>query len=217
VQTIAMTSAEQGEGKTTTVANLALAFASAGKDTLLIDADLRHPRLHNIFGVEQEPGLSHLLFDRSIENDAFATGIDHLSVLPAGEAVPNPAELLESERMGTLLEELKAKYDIVLLDTPPVLLFSDALALSSHCDGTLLVAAAGKSDGRAVDHAAEQIKDIGGTLLSCVLNRYEGESALYGYGTNYGYAQGSRQLEAYYRSGQAEAAGEGERSWWTSS
>ena len=217
VQTIAMTSAEQGEGKTTTVANLALAFASAGKDTLLIDADLRHPRLHNIFGVEQEPGLSHLLFDRSIEDDAFVTGIDHLSVLPAGEAVPNPAELLESDRMGTLLEELKTKYDIVLLDTPPVLLFSDALALSSHCDGTLLVAAAGRSDGRAVDHAAEQVKDIGGTLLSCVLNRYEGESALYGYGTNYGYAQGSRQLEAYYRSGQAETAGEGERSWWTSS
>jgi capsular exopolysaccharide synthesis family protein len=214
VQTIAMTSAEQGEGKTTTVANLALAFASAGKNTLLIDADLRHPRLHNVFGVGQEPGLSHLLFDRSIETDAFATSIDHLSVLPAGEAVPNPAELLESERMGTLLEELKAQYDIVLLDTPPVLLFSDALALSSHCDGTLLVAAAGRSDGRAVDHAAEQIKEIGGTLLSCVLNRYEGESALYGYGTNYGYAQGNRQLAEYYRTEETKTVAESATSWW---
>jgi capsular exopolysaccharide synthesis family protein len=199
VKTIAMVSAEQGEGKTTTAANLALAFASAGKDTLLIDADLRHPRLHSVFGTAREPGLSHVLFDRSIEPNTFATGIDHLSVLPGGEAVPNPAELLESERMERLLKELRNTYDIVLIDTPPVLLFSDGLALSSHCDGTLLVASAGQSDGRAVDHAAEQVEDVGGTLLGCVLNRYEGESALYGYGTNYGYARGHQQLAEYYQ------------------
>jgi len=204
VSTVAVTSPEQGEGKTTTVANLALAFASAGKETLLIDADLRHPRLHGVFGVEQDRGLSHLLFDRSIETASFATDIDHLSVLPAGDTVPNPAELLESKRMEGLLHDLSDAYDIVLLDTPPVLLFSDGLALASHCDGTLLVAAAGQSDGRAVDHASEQIKEVGGTLLGCVLNRYEGGGAsLYGYGSNYGYAQGYRQLSTYYRGDEA--------------
>jgi capsular exopolysaccharide synthesis family protein len=204
VQAMAITSAEQGEGKTTTASNLALAFASAGKETLVIDADLRHPRLHSIFDVPQEPGLSHLLFDRSIDQERFATGIDHLSVLPAGETVPNPAELLGSERMRGLLIELRDAYDIVLIDTPPVLLFSDAMVLSSHCEGTLLVAAAGTSDGRAVDHAAEQVGEVDGRLLGCVLNRYEGGSSLYGYGSNYGYARGHQELSKYYREAKPE-------------
>ena len=105
VLTMAVTSPEQGEGKTTTTANLALAFASAGKETLLVDADLRHPRLHDLFGVSREIGLSHVLFDRSFETDSLKTDIDHLSVLPVGETVPNPAELLESKRMQTLLRD----------------------------------------------------------------------------------------------------------------
>jgi capsular exopolysaccharide synthesis family protein len=214
VRTIAVTSAEQGEGKTTTAANLALAFASAGKDTLLVDADLRHPRQHTIFGGDREPGLSHRLFDGSIETSTFATGIDHLSVLPAGDTVPNPAELLGSARMESLLDDLKRTFDIVLLDTPPVLLFSDGLVLASHCDGTLLVAAADQSDGRAVDHAAEQVGDVDGTLLGCVLNRYEGESALYGYGSNYGYARGQRQVAAYYREKAGASSNGGGRTWW---
>jgi len=214
VQTVALTSPEQGEGKTTTASNLAIAFASAGKETLLIDADLRHPRLHDIFGVTQEPGLSHLLFDDALDTDAFSTEIDHLSVLPGGGTAPNPAELLESKRMETLLADLRNTYDIVLLDTPPVLLFSDALALASHCDGTLLVAAAGISDGRAVDHAAEQIRDVEGALLGCVLNRYAGESSLYGYGSNYGYARGYRQLSDYYRTGEETEADTGANGWW---
>jgi len=217
VQTIAVTSAEQGEGKTTTASNLALAFASAGQETLLVDADLRHSRLHDLFDREREPGLSHLLFDRSLDRRAFSTGIDHLSVLPGGEPVPNPAELLESRRMEELLADLGQHYDRILVDTPPVLLFSDGLALSSHCDGTLLVVSAGRSDGRAVDHAAEQVEAVGGLLLGCVLNRYEGESTLYGYGSNYGYAQGYRQLSAYYRQDEAKTVSRGERSWWSMS
>jgi Mrp family chromosome partitioning ATPase len=96
-----------------------------------------------------------------------------------------------------------------------VLLFSDGLVLSSHCDGTLLVAAADQSDGRAVDHAAEQVGDVGGTLLGCVLNRYEGESSLYGYGSNYGYARGQRQVAAYYRETAGASTTGGFNGWWS--
>ena len=199
VQSIVVTSAEQGEGKTTTIANLALAFASAGKETVLVDGDLRHPRLHALFGGNQSPGLSTLLYDRTIDYDMFSVGVDHLKVIPAGDSVPNPAELLGSQRMEDLLSDLNDLYDIVLVDTPPVLLFSDGLALSSHVDGTLLIAGAGTSDGRMVDHAAEQINDVGGDLLGCVLNRYSGDASLYGYGSNYGYAQGQQRLSEYYR------------------
>lgn len=214
MQSIVVTSAEQGEGKTTTAANLALAFASANKDTLLIDADLRHPRLHKLFGKGREPGLSQVLYERTGGGDPYDTDIDHLSVLGAGEEVPNPAELLGSERMRRFVDEMKEAYDVVVIDTPPTLLFSDGLALSSHCDGTLLLAAAASSDGRSVDHAAEQIQEVGGTLLGCVLNRYEGSSTIYGYGSNYGYAQGYQQLSDYYYEGRKEASKTGFRGWW---
>lgn len=214
MQTMVVTSAEQGEGKTTTAANLALAFASANKDTLLIDADFRHPRLHRLFGVSKEPGLTQVLYERTGGETPYHTEIDHLSLLPAGEEVPNPAELLGSQRMRRFLDEKKQEYDIVILDTPPTLLFSDGLALSAHCDGTLLLAAAASSDGRSVDHAAEQIREMEGTLLGCVLNRYEGSSTIYGYGSNYGYAQGYKQLSSYYDDGREKASATGFRAWW---
>ena len=198
LRSIAITSSEKGEGKSTTSANLALALASAGKDVLLADADLRRPRLHDLLGLDREPGLSHLLYDDNIDIGTFATDIDHLWVLPAGESVPNPAELLGSQRMRDMVDTLNGRFDFVIFDTPPVLLFSDALALASRCDGTILVAAAGQTDGRAFDHAVDLLADVEADLLGCVLNRYNASSFLQGYGYNYGYAQSYKRLEEHY-------------------
>ena len=198
LRSIAISSAEKGEGKSTTSTNLALALASAGKNTLLVDADLRRPRVHELLGLGREPGLSHLLYDDDINVSDFATDIDRLSVLPAGQSVPNPAELLGSQRMQDMVDNLNDRFDFVIFDTPPVLLFSDAIALASRCDGTILVASASKTDGRAFDHAADLLEDVGADILGCVLNRYDASSFLQGYGYNYGYAQSYKRLAEHY-------------------
>jgi capsular exopolysaccharide synthesis family protein len=199
LRTLAVSSADKGEGKTTTSANLAFALASAGKRTLLVDADLRRPRLHELMDIPREPGLSQLLYDESRSLDAFTTSLNDLHVVPGGEDVPNPAELMSSQRMGRLVESLQEQFDFVIFDTPPVLLFSDALGLASQCDGTLLVASADKTDGRAFDHAVELLHDVEADVLGAVLNRYNASSFLQGYGQyNYGYAHSYQRLEEHY-------------------
>jgi len=206
IRSFVVSSSEQGEGKTTTAANLALAMASAGKETLLVDADLRRPRLHTFFSVARTPGLTEALYEDTLDIDALATTVENLSVLPAGEEVPNPAELLGSKRMGALLERLEQEFDAVIVDTPPLLLFSDPISLTPHTDGALLVAAANQTDGRAFSHAVDLLQDIDTTPIGAVLNQYDtGVRPGYGgYSTrnysyeNYAYRYGDRQLEAYY-------------------
>jgi capsular exopolysaccharide synthesis family protein len=213
LRTLAVSSADKGEGKTTTSANLAFALASAGKRTLLVDADLRRPRLHELLDLPREPGLSQLLYDDSRSLDRFSATLNDLHVVPGGEDVPNPAELMGSQRMGELVEELQQQFDYVIFDTPPVLLFSDALGLASQCDGTLLVASADSTDGRAFDHAVELLHDVEADVLGAILNRYDASSFLQGYGQyNYGYAHSYRRLEEHY----AEPASKsGIRGWFT--
>lgn len=199
VQVIAVTSAEKGDGKTTTSVNLALAMASAGKETLLVDADLRRPRLHDILQVPSEPGLSQLLFSEEPFDPApFRTHVDDFSVIPSGGDVLNPAELLGSERMAHFLSQMRERYAFVIIDTPPVLLFSDALALSSRCDGTIVVTASGKTDRRALTHATDLLDGLNAHRLGCILNRYKVGATLYGRGYNYGYAYSYRRLSEYY-------------------
>lgn len=195
---IAVSSAEKGEGKSTTSSNLAIALASAGKRTLLVDADLRRPQTHRILGLDAEPGLAELLYDDNIDIGSFGTDIDSLWVLPAGSSVPNPAELLGSQRMRDLIDNLEEEFEYVIFDTPPVLLFSDALGLASRADGTLLVASANQTDGRAFDHAVSLLEDVEADFLGCILNRYDSSSLLQGYGYNYGYAQSYKRLAEHY-------------------
>jgi capsular exopolysaccharide synthesis family protein len=198
VQTITVTSADKGEGKTTTATNLALALASGGTRTLLVDADLRRSRVHEVLDLERSPGLSELLYDEDLGLDTFETHVDHLSVLPSGDRVPNPAELLGSERMHRQMKAMRSAFDVVIFDTPPVLLFSDALALAPRCDGTFVVASAGQTDHRAFDHAADRLADVEADVLGAVLNRFDASATSHGYGYNYGYAYGYRQLDKYY-------------------
>lgn len=200
VRTLAVTSASKGEGKTTTVANLALALASAGQRTLLVDADLRRPRLHRLFSGADGPPLVDVLYDGVPDPEVFSTSVDHLYVMPGGEKIPNPAELLGSKRMQTLLSDMEAEFDYVLVDTAPVLLFSDALALSPFCKGVMMVASAGSTDHRALEHAIHQMREVDAPLMGCVLNNYKAEdnsSYAYSY-DNYGYAQSMKRLSDYY-------------------
>jgi capsular exopolysaccharide synthesis family protein len=198
LQTVMVSSPDQGDGKTTTAANVALAFAGAGKDTLLVDADLRRPRLHDFLNVAREPGLSHALYTDDPDWRVFESSIDRLSVLPAGADVPNPAELLGSQRMEGLMSRLRAQYDYVIVDTPPVLLFSDVLGLGPQCDGTLLVAAADRTDGRAFDHAVEMLTDVDIPVVGAVLNGFHPSRGIRPYSYNYGYAYGYRRMADYY-------------------
>ena len=214
-RTLAVSSADKGAGKTTTCANLALALASAGQETVVIDADLRRPWLHQQLGLEREPGLSTVLYEDDPSVAPFRTGIDHLSVIPAGAEVPNPAELLGSGRMRRLLEALETKFDYVIVDTPPALLFSDMLGLAPHCDGSILVARAGETDGHAFDHTVDRLHDVDADLLGCVLNEFDADSILYSNGSNYGYAYAHRQLQDYYEGEDAAVASRSRwASWW---
>jgi capsular exopolysaccharide synthesis family protein len=216
VQTLAVTSADKGDGKTTTCANLAFALASAGMKTVVVDADLRRPWMHEMMGAAREPGLSQVLYEGEVDPETFATDIEDLFVIPAGETPPNPAELLGSGRMKRLLEALEERYDYVLVDTPPALLFSDVLGLAPQCDGTVLVASAGQTDGRAFDHAAELLADVEGDIIGCVLNQFDATaSVLESYGYNYGYAYSYRRLYEYYQDGESQASSRmGVRAWW---
>jgi capsular exopolysaccharide synthesis family protein len=197
IQVVSVSSAGKGAGKTTTSMNLALAMASAGKETLIVDADLRRPRLHLLLDLADRPYLSDLLFeDVDLDKSALATTVDNLSVLPANSAVPNPAEILGSERMAAFVDRLRQHYDFVIFDTAPLLLFSDSVSLSKRCDGTILVAGAGETDIRAFEHAAAMLNDVNVDLIGCVLNRYDADTIEYGYG--YGYAYSHDRMEDYY-------------------
>jgi capsular exopolysaccharide synthesis family protein len=200
VRTLAVTSASKGEGKTTTVANLALALASAGQRTLLIDADLRRPRLHTLFDGNTTLPLVDILYDGLPDPEALRTSVDQLYVMSGGEKVPNPAELLGSQRMQTLLSDMEEEFDYVLVDTAPVLLFSDALALSPFCKGVVMVASSGNTDHRALEHAIHQMHEVDAPLLGCVLNNYKADdNSRYAYSyDNYGYAQSMKRLDDYY-------------------
>ena len=137
---ISFTSAFPQEGKSTTVTNMAVSFAQLGPKVLLIDSDLRKPRIHKIFKVRNIVGLSNVLTGRIQPRDAIqSTQVPNLEILPCGPIPPNPAELLNSPRMAELLNLLRTKYSYVLIDTPPMLFVSDAAIVSSICDCTVIV------------------------------------------------------------------------------
>ena len=195
-----ITSASPSEGKTTVASNLAIAMAQAGQKTLLLDADLRKPRVHRIFGKSNDAGLTVALLDRSILTDELvATDVPNLSVLPAGPIPPNPAELLQSEKFGELLDELKERYDRIVIDSPPVGPVTDAAVLTTQVDGTVLVVRAFKTPREVVADAKRTLQTVGGRVVGAVLNAVNLERSEYK-----GYYQ-----YAYYRKGGYYRSSEG--------
>jgi exopolysaccharide transport family protein len=179
---IVVTSASPREGKTIVAANLAVGLAQAGHRVILVDADLRQPRLHDLFGLKLEPGLSNLL-DGAVDTSVAVrpTQIPNLSAVTAGGHPPNPAELVGSHRFGELLSFFEKQSDIVVIDTPPVMAVADAAILAHRTSGVLFVVAADTTSRHAAVSALEQLERAKGRFLGAVLNRVDHESDKYRY------------------------------------
>lgn len=172
-KTLLVTSPSQGDGKTTTAANLAVAFAQAGKRTVLVDADLRKPGVHRIFNLPNRRGLTSLLqaADLSVGSVSQVTDQDGLRIITSGPLPPNPAELLGSERFHKILQQLGEESDIVVLDSPPVSAVADAAILASTADGTIVVVQAGRTRSGHARHGREALAKAGARVLGSVINR----------------------------------------------
>lgn len=178
LRSLLVTSSVPGEGKTITASNIAVVFAQAGRRVVLVDADLRKPGVHDVFGLGNEYGLTTLLHsdEAAVETVAHQTDEPNLRVLTAGPLPPNPAELLGSQRMRMVLDRLLATTDLVVFDAPPLQAVADAAVLSSFLDGTLIVIDAGRSRRRSVRAACEALARANATVLGAVLNRTHGQT-----------------------------------------
>jgi len=192
MKVITVSSPRPREGKTTTTIYMGTTMAQSGQRVLLIDTDLRRPRLHKSLGVSKNRGLTNLILgDAEIDDVIKTTDIPNLFVLPCGPQPPNPAELLLTKKFTQVLADLASRFDRILLDSPPVLAVTDAVVLSRLSDGVMLIAQAGKTHLADVSHAARQFKDVEATILGVIMNdmdisdRRYGGYYYYAYG-NYG-------------------------------
>ncbi|MCL4534076.1 MAG: CpsD/CapB family tyrosine-protein kinase [Bacteroidetes bacterium] len=181
LHTILVTSTNAEEGKSTTVANLAVTFAQAGHRTIAVDSDLRRPSLHKLFGVPNESGLTTLVLDESAELIMQTTEIPNLRVLPSGPLPPNPAELLASQRMDRIVETLKAEADFVLFDCSPIVAVTDAAVLARRVDGVLLIVSAGRTKREHAARAKAQLEKVNANIIGVVLNNVKADRNLYQY------------------------------------
>lgn len=192
-----VTSAGPGEGKTTTAANLAVTLAQMGKRVVLMDADLRRPSIHKLFGFSNTLGLTNLFLDDAPQIDAVlhATEIPGLRVLPSGPIPPNPAEMLDSKLMSDILSALRDESDMVVIDSPPALAVADASIIGSRCSGAILVIETGKTRTEVVQRAVETLSQTNVKLVGAVLNKlsHKRASGYYYYYYYYSNEDGKRQ------------------------
>jgi non-specific protein-tyrosine kinase len=213
-KTVVITSSVPSEGKSTTACNLAIALAQAGSRVLLIEADLRRPKVAEYLGVDGSNGLTDVLIGKTTPENAIVTwqrGL--LDFLPAGTIPPNPSELLGSHQMAELLKELGKRYDIILLDAPPLLPVTDAAIMATAADGAILVARSGNTTKEQIRQAADALQQVNARLLGTVLNfapqrkrRGYGSNYDYGYGYGYGYGHGKSKDAAAPESTEPNAA-----------
>jgi len=180
-RSVLFTSAGPEEGKSTTLANLAVTEAQAGSRVLLVDCDLRRPRQHTLFAVPNEVGLSSFfLSTETVDPPMVKTEVEGLCVVPTGPRPPNPADLLASDRFTNLLAKLQAAFDVVFIDAPPVTVAADTSILAPLVDGVVLVVDARRTHRDQARRAKEQIESVHAHLLGIVLNNAKVQSTAYG-------------------------------------
>lgn len=186
-KTILVTSSDKNEGKTTTVSNLAVSFANLNKKVLLIDCDLRNASIHKMFKINNIYGLTDILAkDREVDKCIQKTELENLYVLTAGATPPNPAEILSSEKMKNLIEDLKNIYDYIFIDTPPIGLVTDAGVLSSFIDGVVLVVKSESVEKKYLEETKKKLDAVDARILGAILNSYKSEQKDYNYYSYYG-------------------------------
>jgi capsular exopolysaccharide synthesis family protein len=188
-KSLLVTSSLPGEGKTTTAVNTATSLAQTGASVVIIDADMRRPRLHSIFGIPDQLGLSSILSSSVTEKEILGmvardetTG---LGILTSGPIPPNPAELIGSDQMRHLMSVLQQHFDHVVVDSPPVSSFTDGVLISTMVDGVLLVVHGGKSSRHIVRRSKQLLQDVGAKIFGVVLNNIEIQSHDYYYYQRY--------------------------------
>ncbi|NIK78187.1 capsular exopolysaccharide synthesis family protein [Paenibacillus castaneae] len=185
LQVLMVSSAGPGEGKSTTITNLAVTFAQSERKVVLIDADLRKPTAHHTFSISNRFGLSSVVSQQcSLEEVIQITDIPNLDVITSGAIPPNPAEMMGSKRMTAIINQLREMYDIILIDTPPLLAVTDAQIIATKCDGAILVVDQGKVKRHIAAKAIKNLEGVSARILGVVLNnvkRKANEEAYYYY------------------------------------
>jgi tyrosine-protein kinase Etk/Wzc len=179
--TIMVSSPGPGEGKTTTIINLAITYANMGKKTILIDGDLRKPVLHKVFNSNNKKGLTHYLsgIEEERNNIINNTEVNNLKIIYSGVIPPNPSELLGSEVMNSLVDKLKNDFDIILFDAPPVLAVTDAVVLSRLIDQFILVVRFGSTDKDSINHTLVSLANVNRPLTGIVFNDLNSKNSYY--------------------------------------
>ena len=209
-KSITITSPNPSEGKTTTVVNTAIALSQTGAQVVVIDADMRKPRIHRIFGEENGTGLSSYLSGNvELGSVIKKSEIPNLYYIPSGPIPPNPSELLGSNIFKKMMETLGLKFDHIVLDCPPVLGFADSIILSNSVDGVILVALGGKTPRETLQRAKEMLTQVNAKILGVVINRVDIQRADYGYyyyRYHYYYGKEGRKEEIPYNRKEGSAS-----------
>lgn len=191
IKAIAFTSATANEGKSTTISNLGVVMAQAGKKVVIMDCDFRNPTQHKIFKLLNK-GLSNCIaMHENVLDILQSTDVKGLDILTSGPVAPNPSEILSSKLMDEVLEVLREKYDYILIDTPPILPVTDAAVVAAKVDGIVLVTACGSITPSVARDAKNRLVQTGANILGVILNKVEVNSPGYGYGYGYYYYYGS--------------------------
>ena len=189
IQTLVFSSPGPNEGKSPTFINFAVMLAQQGQRVLLIDADLRRPALHKAMDLLREPELTNLLIgDAEVQEAIRPNVLPNLDLLPSGPFPPNPSELLSSQTMRDVLDELSATYSYIILDTPPILAVTDAAILGKHADGVVLVLRSGETEQRAAERAVDQVGRVGVRVFGAVLNEVASSTVEESYYMQYYYS-----------------------------
>jgi capsular exopolysaccharide synthesis family protein len=189
MSSIQVTSSLQGEGKSTTTANLAVSLAQAGNRVIAMCCDLRRPRLHEFFGLSNERGFTSAVLGQEPLQSVIqeVPGIPNLKLVASGPVPTNPSELLSSERTTNIIRALQSSCDILLIDCPPVLPVTDAVVMSRLVQGTIVVVSAGETTRRELRRTVEVLRQVSAPILGTVLNGIFGDDNTYGRGDRYGY------------------------------